>query len=137
MRSSKLVSIRLNAVVCELAMLPEMFSSAKDCARNPVTAVVRAPKIPMTDLQLRSGRPSGAVATRLWPHDRNGRRNARASNGREPDFHIPPACDILHDHAAGTMTGDRLKNDTAYQCGPGVSFVGLDLVHALERQRKV
>ena len=27
-RSSKLVSMRLNAVVCELAMLPEMFSSA-------------------------------------------------------------------------------------------------------------
>src|SRR5882757_910227 len=78
MRSSKLVSIRLNAVVCELAMLPEMFSSAKDCARNPVTAVVRAPKIPMTDLQLRSGRPSGAVATRLWPHDRNGHRKPRA-----------------------------------------------------------
>jgi hypothetical protein len=25
-----------------------MFSSAKDCARIPVTAVVRAPKIPMT-----------------------------------------------------------------------------------------
>ena len=48
MRSSKLVSMRLNAVVCELAMLPEMFSSAKDCARNPVTAVVRAPKIPMS-----------------------------------------------------------------------------------------
>src|SRR5882762_10135053 len=77
-RSMKLVSTRLNAVVCEFAMLPEMFSSAKDCARNPVTAVVRAPKIPMTDLQLRSGRPSGAVATRLWPHDRNGHRKPRA-----------------------------------------------------------
>ena len=31
----KLVSMRLKAVVCELAMLPEMFSSAKDCARMP------------------------------------------------------------------------------------------------------
>ena len=47
-RSSKLVSMRLNAVVCELAMLPDTFSSANDCARMPVTAVVRAPKIPMT-----------------------------------------------------------------------------------------
>src|SRR3954471_3254672 len=48
MRSRKLVSMRLNAVVCELAMLPEMFSSAYDSARKPPTAVVRAPKIPMT-----------------------------------------------------------------------------------------
>ena len=47
-RSTKLVSMRLKAVVCELAMLPETFSSANDCARMPVTAVVRAPKIPMT-----------------------------------------------------------------------------------------
>jgi hypothetical protein len=47
MRSRKLVSSRLNAVVCEFAMLPEMFSSANDCARSPVTAVVSAPKIPM------------------------------------------------------------------------------------------
>src|SRR3954454_15802069 len=47
MRSSKLVSLRLNAVVWELAMFPDTFSSAKDCARSPVTAVVRAPKIPM------------------------------------------------------------------------------------------
>ena len=46
-RSTKLVSSRLKPVVCELAMLPEIFSSAKDCARMPVTAVVRAPKIPM------------------------------------------------------------------------------------------
>ncbi len=42
------MSIRLNAVVCELAMLPEMFSSANDCARMPATDVVSAPKIPMT-----------------------------------------------------------------------------------------
>ena len=33
-RSSKLVSTRLNAVVWELAMLPDTFSSAKDCART-------------------------------------------------------------------------------------------------------
>src|SRR5439155_10484377 len=46
-RSTKLVSMRLKAVVCELAILPETFSSANDCARSPVTAVVRAPKIPM------------------------------------------------------------------------------------------
>ena len=39
-RSSKLVSVRLKAVVCEFAMLPEIFSSANDCARMPVTAVV-------------------------------------------------------------------------------------------------
>src|SRR4051812_43295940 len=47
-RSAKLVSVRLNAVVCELAMLPEMFCSACDCARMPETAVVRASKIPIT-----------------------------------------------------------------------------------------
>ncbi len=53
-RSEKLVSIRLNAVVCELAILPDTFSSAKACARMPETAVVRAPKIPMTWLRLHS-----------------------------------------------------------------------------------
>src|SRR6476620_1117921 len=58
-KSTKLVSSRLNAVVCELAMLPEMFSSANDCARMPVTAVVRAPKIPITRLHFdRAGRKS-------------------------------------------------------------------------------
>src|SRR3954469_941684 len=57
-RSTKLVSMRLNAVVCELAMLPEIFSSAKDCARMPVTEVVRAPKIPMTSSPTALGGPS-------------------------------------------------------------------------------
>jgi hypothetical protein len=47
-RSRKLVSMRLKAVVCEFAMLPEMFSSANDCARMPATDVVNAPKIPIT-----------------------------------------------------------------------------------------
>src|SRR5262249_35712399 len=47
-RSSNCVLMRLNAVVCELAMLPEMFCSANDCALRPETAVVRASKIPMT-----------------------------------------------------------------------------------------
>src|SRR5678816_824202 len=47
-RSRKEVSMRLKAVVCELAMLPEIFSSAYDPARKPPTAVVSAPKIPMT-----------------------------------------------------------------------------------------
>ena len=74
-KSSKLVSMRLNAVVCELAMLPEMFSSANACARIPVTAVVRAPKIPMTVLHCRPrGRPK-------WPADtipRRDHRNPRA-----------------------------------------------------------
>src|SRR6266567_2346464 len=51
-RSTKLVSSRLKAIVCEFAMLPEMFSSANACARIPVTAVVRAPKIPITRLPL-------------------------------------------------------------------------------------
>src|SRR5215471_13622600 len=46
-RSAKLVSVPLKAVVCELAMLPEMFCSAKDCAFSPATALVRASKIPM------------------------------------------------------------------------------------------
>src|SRR5260221_6586634 len=51
-RSTKLVSSRLKAIVCEFAMLPEIFSSANACARIPVTAVVRAPKIPITRLPL-------------------------------------------------------------------------------------
>src|SRR5882757_1960494 len=65
MRSWKLVSTRLNAVVCEFAMFPEMFSSANDCARSPVTAVVSAPKIPI---------PSSDQASRTRcaaPHGRN------------------------------------------------------------------
>src|SRR3954453_20227848 len=66
-RSSKLVSTRLKAVVCELAMLPEMFSSAKDWARMPVTAVVRAPKIPITRLHLALATGRG---TRLRPQYR-------------------------------------------------------------------
>src|SRR5947207_4377111 len=59
-RSSKLVSVRLNAVVCEFAMLPEMFCRAKDCACNPVTAVVRASKIPIPSLHSVAG---GSVRT--------------------------------------------------------------------------
>src|SRR5215470_7218596 len=46
-RSAKLVSVRLKAVVCEFAMLPEIFCSAKDCACRPVTAVVNASKTPI------------------------------------------------------------------------------------------
>src|SRR3954453_16512018 len=70
MRSRKLVSSRLKAVVCEFAMFPEMFSSANDCARSPVTAVVRAPKIPMTCLRpiegaLTRARSGEAVARRV------------------------------------------------------------------------
>ena len=38
-----------------VGMLPEMFSSAKDWARIPVTAVVRAPKIPITRLHFATG----------------------------------------------------------------------------------
>src|SRR5437660_9836173 len=70
-RSSKLVSTRLKAVVCEFAMLPEIFSSANDCARSPVTAVVRAPKIPITILQSDPARAPHA----LRPHIRTGHRN--------------------------------------------------------------
>src|ERR1700726_3459747 len=56
-RASKLVSVSLKPVVCELAMLPEMFCRANDCACRPPTAVVRASNRPMPSLQLRSGRP--------------------------------------------------------------------------------
>src|SRR5690349_19032616 len=71
-RSWKLVSVRLKAVVCELAILPEIFSSANDCARMPLTAVVSAPKIPMTFVSTNCG----------------ARRRGRS---REPDFasHVP------------------------------------------------
>src|SRR5690606_25253191 len=46
-RSRKLVSTRLNAVVWELAMLPAMFSRAKDWALSPPTARFMALVIPM------------------------------------------------------------------------------------------
>src|SRR3954447_2292345 len=69
--STKLVSIRLNAVVCELAMFPEMFSSAKDCAGMPATAVLRAPKIPMA--------LSPTALAGLRPHHRNIHRKGHAT----------------------------------------------------------
>src|SRR5579872_7580533 len=47
-RSAKLVFFSLYPVVCELAMLPEIFCSANDCACRPETAVVNASKIPMS-----------------------------------------------------------------------------------------
>src|ERR1700685_1576188 len=53
-RSWKLVSVSLYPVVCELAMLPEMFCNANDCACRPATAVVNASKIPMTSSPTRS-----------------------------------------------------------------------------------
>src|ERR1700730_6613022 len=54
-RFSNSVPVPLNAVVCEFAILPDMFCNAKDCACSPLTAVFRASKIPMT-----RGLPSGA-----------------------------------------------------------------------------
>src|SRR5262245_8301407 len=65
-RSSNCVLMRLNAVVCEFAMFPEMFCSAYDCALRPETAVVRASKIPMTVLHSGPG----------------GRRTGRNCDGR-------------------------------------------------------
>src|ERR1700742_4662909 len=70
MRSRKLVSTRLKAVVCEFAILPEMFSGANDCARSPVTAVVRAPKIPIpssvrSKARMRAHVRARAVASRV------------------------------------------------------------------------
>lgn len=53
MRSRKEVSMRLNAVVCELAILPETFSSV-GLARKPPTAVVSAPKTIHDIFQIRS-----------------------------------------------------------------------------------
>ena len=47
-RSTKLVLMPLKPVVCALAMLPEMFCSANDCACKPPTEVLSASKIPMT-----------------------------------------------------------------------------------------
>ena len=82
-RSMKVLSIRLNAVVCELAMLPEMFSNAKDCARMPVTAVVRAPKIPITLLHCRRttrcGRAGAARSGQAVQDDRAKRCKPRAT----------------------------------------------------------
>src|SRR3954447_259016 len=47
-RSTKLVLMPLKPVVCALAMLPEMFCSANDCACRPPTEVLSASKIPIT-----------------------------------------------------------------------------------------
>src|SRR5712691_6952002 len=69
-RSSKLVSVRLNAVVCELAIFPEMFCSANDCDCSPVTAVVKASKIPI-----------------LVSHPGGGRRRMR-DDGRRPEHAV-------------------------------------------------
>src|SRR6266511_2357231 len=77
-RSTKLVSMRLKAVVCELAILPETFSSANACARMPVTAVVRAPKIPMTSSPTAFRAAVRKARDKFRPHHRNGCRKPRA-----------------------------------------------------------
>src|SRR5581483_5093580 len=46
-KSRKLVSVLLKAVVCELAMLPEMFCSAKACACMPLIEAVSESNAPM------------------------------------------------------------------------------------------
>src|ERR1043165_10145489 len=87
-RSMKLVSTRLNAVVCEFAMLPEMFSSANDCARRPVTAVVRAPKLP-----IRPPRPIEGALTRARSDETVARDVPRIlcqrTNGLAAELRVP------------------------------------------------
>jgi hypothetical protein len=83
-RSRKLVSTRLKAVVCEFAILPETFSSAYDCERRPPTAVVRAPKIPMTysPNSIRAARRSHVIAGRVGRRCR--KRRAKYKNPYMP-----------------------------------------------------
>src|SRR5215470_10030919 len=71
-RSAKLVSVRLKAVVCELAMLPEMFCNANDCACRPVTAEINASKTPMPILHPGRGRRSFTAG---GSHAHGGRAN--------------------------------------------------------------
>src|SRR5271166_5331067 len=66
--SSNDVSVALNAIVDELAMLPEMFCSANDCDCRPETAVVSASKIPMTNLHSNGG--GRATTHQAPPQDR-------------------------------------------------------------------
>src|SRR5262245_489325 len=99
-RSTKLVSIRLKAVVCELAMLPETFSSANACARIPVTAVVRAPKIPMTSSPTAFRAAVRNARDRLRPLRRSRRRKPRAKeilrdfNGLGGPAEVRPSADL-------------------------------------------
>src|SRR5215471_7252697 len=44
----KLVFVPLNAVVCEFAILPEIFCNANDWADSPDTALLSASNIPIT-----------------------------------------------------------------------------------------
>ena len=55
-----MVPMHLNDVVWALAILPEMFWSANDCACKPATEVLRASKIPMFVSKIRSGRRRSA-----------------------------------------------------------------------------
>src|SRR5262245_47383238 len=87
-RSAKLVSVRLNAVVCEFAMLPEIFCSAKDCACRPVTAVVNASKTPIPILHPRPCRPNvpNRPATAGDPQHRSRKPRARRINPQFQPF---------------------------------------------------
>ena len=129
--------MRLKAVVCELAMLPEMFSSANDCARIPVTAVVRAPKIPMTSSpDQRSGRLSGS-SRHIRPHHRDGPSQAACQR----DF---GEYQWVGGTGAGPTTQICLAAATFAACGPapvwiyagasGVNFKR-DAVHAIAQAR--
>src|SRR6266851_4467674 len=109
-RSTKLVSMRLKAVVCELAILPETFSSANDCARIPVTAVVRAPKIPMTSSPTAFRAAVRKARDKFRPHHRNGRRKPRA---RENLWNI----NDLEAPAAGASAHICLPAATIAACG--------------------
>src|SRR5258708_38848928 len=68
-RSVKLVVISLYAVVCEFAMLPDMFCMAKDCACRPLTEVVIASNKPMADLHSDTRVERSRRGTR-WSHRR-------------------------------------------------------------------
>src|SRR5215470_3858781 len=79
-RSAKLVSVSLNPVVCEFAMLPEIFCSAKDCACRPVTAVVIASKMPIeASITIAAAGSVGPDAPAAWPHGRIRRRKPHAT----------------------------------------------------------
>src|ERR1041384_1859459 len=114
-RSTKLVSSRLNAMVCELAMLPEMFSSANACARIPVTAVVRAPKIPITLSHLRLPKADGAA----------GHRSGTRFASRKPEIfcqyikylmRLPGLDDTQEEPPAG-----KIFRPTSAQAGPAAA----------------
>src|SRR5258707_10999795 len=112
-KSEKLVSARLKPVVCEFAILPDMFCRAYDWACNPLTAVVKASKIPIPILH--SCRDGRCVPQDGQPPTRTRRRKPRAIKiqwrfqlfKRKRDNHLPLGRGALCLHPTGNAASCR------------------------------